>query len=91
MWLKKFRNFLKLDKEYDSKRVEANKEIIKILSIYLEKNPQIRFNQALVNLGMYDSQGNSYYQEPWDTLEDLRYTLAYKEIEKFLGDKNEKS
>ena len=37
------------------KRLESNREIIKILSDYIEENPDIRFHQMLHNLNITET------------------------------------
>jgi hypothetical protein len=59
-------------------RQAANKAILKLLEDFLSKNPDIRFTQALVALGVtedvYDFQSGNrfnhidFYEEPQDTL-----------------------
>jgi hypothetical protein len=49
-------------------RIEANKEILKALSAYILKYPNIRFSQALCNLSLvsvYENDGgpNFWYDE----------------------------
>jgi hypothetical protein len=62
-------------------RLEANIEILKILSEYLEKNPDMRFGQALNNLGIVEQKlnidgstvwENYFYIESEDTLNRMK-------------------
>ena len=59
--------------EYDQRRLEANREILRLLSEYLEAYPSMRFTQALYNLGL--AGGERYNEEPWTTLERARSTI----------------
>ena len=61
-------------------RKEDNKKLLEILEKYLEANPDIRFIQALWNLGIIDREviddsaheilvpTDRFYEEPNDTL-----------------------
>lgn len=50
-------------------RQEANKEILSILSAMLEKNPDLRFEQLLVSVGL---EWSSFYEESEDTLDIIK-------------------
>lgn len=64
-------------------RKEENEKLLKILKDYLEANPDIRFIQALWNLGIIDRQVidasgfetsfivDRFYEEPDKTLERI--------------------
>lgn len=58
------------------KRSEANKEILKLLSEYLEKNPDMRFNQALLGLNIVIEDSDLFYEESNDTLKFLKQRLS---------------
>lgn len=54
-------------------RQEANNKILNTLKVYLDKYPDIRFIQALWNLGLIDRNDSTYivdrfYEEPEITL-----------------------
>lgn len=62
-------------------RKESNLKITERLKEYFEKNPNIRFHQALYNLSIntceYDSQENyiikdKFYEESLDTLKNIK-------------------
>lgn len=66
-------------------RLEKNKEILDLLRDYLERNPTIRFGQALSNFNLAthrdEKQGingditwmkNIFYEEPEETLTKMR-------------------
>lgn len=49
-------------------RYEYNRKILEKLSSYLETNREIRFSQALQNLGVVDREGTDrFYEESYDT------------------------
>ena len=59
-------------------RQEANRKILHRLSCYIHDNPEIRFCQALFNLGIVDDSSvdyttwkDEYYTESVDTLEGM--------------------
>ena len=56
----KFEEFLKEQvsnwKEKVKMRKEYNKKILKVLTKYLEENPEIRFGQALINLNILQNE-----------------------------------
>ena len=63
----------KTDSEYDRKRQEANREIIKKISEIVEKYPQQRFIQILFGLNIIRQNKDGeildkFYEEPWITL-----------------------
>ena len=63
----------KTDSEYDRKRQEANREIIKKISEIVEKYPQQRFIQILFGLNIIRQKKDGeildkFYEEPWITL-----------------------
>ena len=43
-------------KEKVKMRKEYNKKILKVLTKYLEENPEIRFGQALINLNILQNE-----------------------------------
>lgn len=49
-------------------RYEYNRKLLGVLSSYLETNKDIRFIQALQNLGFVDQDGTDrFYEESYDT------------------------
>ena len=60
-------------------RLDENKKILKIISDYIESNPDQRFHQALLNLGII-TESNQYNDESSRTLE--RTTNALIQIKK---------
>lgn len=57
-------------------RQENNKKIIKYIARYIEKFPDLRFNQILWICGLcvHDSSGTDlYYEEPSTTLKRIGY------------------
>lgn len=53
-------------------RKEANNAIMRILEIYLKQNPDIRFNQALINLDIVEPYKDDFYTEPENVLLRMR-------------------
>ena len=51
-------------------RLEANNEILKLLTLYVKTYPDWRFEQILSNLGL---EKNSFYRESEDTLTILNF------------------
>ena len=51
-------------------RLDSNKKILKILGDFLEKNPDQRFKQALINLNL-SNEDESYYEESTTTLNQM--------------------
>lgn len=53
------------------RRIDANREIVKILAEYIEKYPDIRFSQALYNLSLvntYESgNGPNFWYDEYHT------------------------
>jgi len=52
-------------------RLKDNLEILKILKSYFKRNPDIRFHQGLLNLGITNHIVDLYYEEPIDTLKRI--------------------
>jgi hypothetical protein len=67
-------------------RQEANKELIKIISDIVEKNPDLRFGQILVALGIIEGTfvdgvyctKDPFYEEPVITLERIKAKQCQK-------------
>lgn len=53
-------------KYIDTKRATYNRKLIILIQDYLNTHPGVRFQQALINLGLADE---NYNEEPWDTYE----------------------
>lgn len=59
-------------------RLEANREIVKILAEQVENNPDMRFIQLLVNLDMIKNpSGEHYNEEPNLTLGFIKSSVLY--------------
>ena len=68
----------------DLRRYKSNKAILKELGEYLDTHPEIRFSQAIINLGItqiFEAEGDDYeyrfeiidyYEEPVDQLNRIR-------------------
>lgn len=73
----KFENFLKEQvsnwKEKVKMRKEYNEKIFKVLTEYLEENPEIRFGQALINLNIlqYEKDKNVVFDPFSDESVDI--------------------
>lgn len=62
-----------INPEFDKKRQEANREIVKRITEVIEKHPEQRFVQILWGLGIISSNVDGeildrFYEEPWITL-----------------------
>ena len=62
-----------MNPEFDKKRQEANREIVKRITEVIEKHPEQRFVQILWGLGIISSNVDGeildrFYEEPWITL-----------------------
>lgn len=66
---------------FDEERREANNKLLMILFAYLSKYPQLRFNQALLNLEMVTSEqdasptSSDFYVEPTVILQRVQAAL----------------
>lgn len=58
-------------KEMIKKRQASNFKIIEKLAEYLMKYPDLRFNQALINLGITEIGKDQFYEESVTTLERM--------------------
>ena len=63
-----------MNSEFDKKRQEANRQIVKRIVDVVEKHPEQRFVQILWGLGIIKSDANgqirdTFYEEPWITLQ----------------------
>lgn len=68
-------------------RLVSNRCIISLLAEEIEKNSDIRFHQLLQNLNVVKPNTDQFYEESFDTLNNLMNTL--KEIEKYNQPKKE--
>ena len=60
------------ERRSDVTRLEANRQILKILDVYVEAYPNQRFNQLLQNLEVVISgQSDQFYEESTETLKRL--------------------
>ena len=60
-------------------RQSANRELVKVLSEYIEKYPQQRFGQILVNYGFVTKE-DPFYEESVDTLEKVNHIINTNNI-----------
>lgn len=67
-------------KEMIQKRQDANRELLKMLSEYIEKFPEQRFGQILVNYGFIDENNDPFYEESVDTLNKCKSKLKFWEM-----------
>ena len=64
-------------------RLNDNVEVLNILVDYLKQNPDIRFFQALYNVGIMDSKNvDRFYEEPSETLSRMKKTEFVKNYKK---------
>ena len=64
-------------------RLNDNVEVLNILVDYLKQNPDIRFFQALYNVGIMDSKNvDRFYEEPSETLKKKKKTEFVKNYKK---------
>ena len=52
-------------------RYQANKCILDYLQEYNKKNPRLRFNQMLINLGIVTRGGDDFYVESVDVMKKI--------------------
>ena len=57
-----------MPKKINLTRLEANREIILLLEDFLERNPDLRFVQALHALRIIDGNKDKFYEESKETL-----------------------
>lgn len=60
-------------------RQSANRELAKVLSEYIEKYPQQRFGQILVNYG-FVTKADPFHEESVDTLEKVNHIIKVNNI-----------
>jgi hypothetical protein len=63
--------------ELNQKRKKDNEAILTKIVLYLEANPGIRFNQALINMNIIKEEtefgwDNDYYTEPSEVLKRMK-------------------
>jgi len=49
-------------------RQEANRKLLELISAEIEANPDLRFNQILVNKNITKTESGSYYQQTHNTI-----------------------
>ena len=68
-------------KEKIDSRQESNNEIIKILLDKIEKNPDIRFGQLLIDLNIIPYDKQVFVEESVDILSNMKSKLQeYKDL-----------
>lgn len=60
----------------DKMRRDCNRQIIDMLTLYLDAFPTIRFGQALVNLDIVPRPSTVFYEEPDATLKRVEAAIA---------------
>ena len=64
-------------------RIRDNHDIVNIINDYMKQNPDIRFFQALYNLGIMDNKNiDRFYEEPGETLTRMMTTDFVKNYKK---------
>ena len=53
------------------RRLIANRAILAILTVEVERNPDLRFHQLLQNFGAETPNTDQFYEESCDTLDKL--------------------
>lgn len=67
-------------------RIRDNHDIVNIINDYMKQNPDIRFFQALYNLGIMDNKNiDRFYEEPSETLTRMMTTDFVKNYKKELN------
>ena len=67
-------------------RIRDNHDIVNIINDYMKQNPDIRFFQALYNLGIMDNKNiDRFYEEPGETLARMMTTDFVKNYKKELN------
>ena len=61
-------------------RYDYNRQIINLLSEYIEKYQEIRFGQLLIDLGCIEDSQITFYEEPKDMLERMREQINKHKI-----------
>lgn len=60
-----------MEDEVVKKRLEVNREILRNLSDWVEKYPELRFCQILHCTGIVSPQDTFFYRESTDTLQNM--------------------
>lgn len=55
-----------------SKRQSANRELLKLIEKAIESYPNLRFNQLLINMSVYESWIDPFYEESDVTLQRVK-------------------
>ena len=53
-------------------RLIANRAILAILAVEVERHPELRFHQLLVNVGIEETGKDKFYEESEKTLDGLQ-------------------
>ena len=72
MYQERERRALEKQKEKESHRQEANRELITNLAAYVEMYPELRFGQILEGFGFVVEDTDLFNEESVDTLERVR-------------------
>ena len=66
----------------NNNRQQYNKDIIKLLETYINKYPDIRFQQMLYNLNIIENNKDKFNEESKETFNKLNYyiTIQYHDI-----------
>lgn len=59
----------------DDNRLQLNLELLRILEAYLRTYEDMRFSQALINLGLVDPGKDEFYVEPSELLKRVKSSL----------------
>lgn len=59
----------------DDNRLQLNLELLRILEAYIRTYEDMRFSQALINLGLVDPGKDEFYVEPSELLKRVKATL----------------
>lgn len=59
--------------DFDKARLEANREILLLLAMIVERYPQLRFGQIIDTYGFFN--GNMFTEEPQVTLKRIKADL----------------
>ena len=72
MYQERMKRALDRQKDKESHRQEANKELMKIISSYVEKYPELRFGQILEGFGFVVQDTDTFNEESVDTLKRVK-------------------
>ena len=65
-----------IDKDAIKNRQFYNKQIINKLSAFIDKYPDLRFGQLLIDLGCVEDSQSLFYEESKDTFKKIENTLS---------------